>query len=452
MMNTSPANHRSRLRRGGLASLAVSLGLVAASGGVASSQDAAPTAVEGSDSSEPAEDTSRSGEQVVLTFVGPEAPESMEPVIAAFEAENPDIDVQYESVPFNDLNSIIQTRVGAGDADPDVYTADQPRIAALVDRGLLLDITGEVGDIDDVVIASSIEASTVDDRLYALPISTSTQLLYYNTALLDAAGIAPPSIDPAARLTWEEVRTDAEAAQEAGAEFGLMWDQVNRYYQLQPLAESAGGGSGVGPDELDIDITNDGWVDAMTFYGAAFADGLAARGVPPEQTPDLFANGQVAYFVGGPWWLPSFDGAEGLEFGVAPHPYFEGGEEVTPTGAWSWGVSASSNHPEEALEFIRFAALDPEGALATAQGFPLPPANLETFETYYSENQLVEGVGDLIAYELENTSRIRPRTRGYVEFEEFMGQAFEDIRNGSDPAGALQSAQELIEQAWSRLD
>ncbi len=428
-MITSHSSHRRR-RRLRLAVLPVSLGLIAASSGEATG----------------------SGEQVVLTFVGPEAPESMEPVIAAFEALNADIDVQYESVPFNDLNSIIQTRVGAGDSDPDVFTADQPRIAALVDRGLLLDITDQVGDIDDVVIASSIEASTVDERLYALPISTSTQLLYYNTGLLEAADIAPPSIDPADRLTWEQVRADAEAAQAAGAEFGLMWDQVNRYYQLQPLAESAGGGSGVGPGELDLDITNDGWVKAMSFYGAVFADGLAARGVPPEQTPDLFANGQVAYFVGGPWWLPSFDGAEGLEFGVAPHPYFEGGAEVTPTGAWSWGVSASSDNPEEALEFIRFAALDPEGALATAQGFPLPPANLSTFETYYSENQLVEGVGDLISYELANTSRIRPRTRGYVEFEEFMGQAFEDIRNGSDPATALQSAQDLIEQAWSRLD
>ncbi len=182
-MITSHSSHRRR-RRLRLAVLPVSLGLIAASSGEATG----------------------SGEQVVLTFVGPEAPESMEPVIAAFEALNPDIDVQYESVPFNDLNSIIQTRVGGGDSDPDVFTADQPRIAALVDRGLLLDITDQVGEIDDVVIASSIEASTVDERLYALPISTSTQLLYYNTALLEAADIAPPSIDPAERLTWEQVR------------------------------------------------------------------------------------------------------------------------------------------------------------------------------------------------------------------------------------------------------
>lgn len=390
---------------------------------------------------------------VTLTFVGPETPEAMQPVITAFEAKNPGIKVEYESVPFNDLNSIIESRVGSGDADPDVYTADQPRIAALVDRGLLEDITADVGDISDVVIGSSIEASTVDGKLYAVPISTSTQLLYYNTALLDAAGLAHPSMDPAARMTWEDLKTAAETAQAAGAKYGMMWDQVNRYYQLQPLAESAGGGSGVDPaDPLKVDITNDGWVKAMEYYRAAFEDGLAPRGVPVEQTTDLFANGEVAYFIGGPWWLPKFSGAEGLSYGVAPHPYFSGGEPVTPTGAWSWGVSPTSDHRDEAVAFVKFAGLDPEGALATAKGFPLPPANIGVFDTYYAENQLVPGVSDLISYELANTSRIRPRTKGYIQFEELMGTAFEDIRNGADVKSTLEATQAAITEAWSRLD
>lgn len=442
----------SRRRRLRLVAIPAALALTIAACGSDNEATGDTTAERSTDVASSDASSSGTGEQVVLTFVGPETPESMAPVIEAFEAVNPTITVEYESVPFNDLNSILQTRVGAGDADPDVFTADQPRIAALVDRGLLLDITDQVGDISDVVIGSSIEASTVNDRLYALPISTSTQLLYYNKSLLDAASLDAPSMDPADRLTWEQVAKDAAAAQAAGAEFGLMWDQVNRYYQLQPLVESAGGGSGIGPEELDIDVTNEGWVKAMSFYGDAFESGLAARGVPPEQTPDMFSNGQVAYFVGGPWWLPAFDAADGLEFGVAPHPYFDGGDAVTPTGAWSWGINPNSDNPDEALAFIKFAALDPDGALATAQGFPLPPANLSTFDAYYSQNQVVDGVADLIAFELENTSRIRPRSKGYVEFEEFMGQAFEDIRNGSDPASALQTAQDSIEQAWSRLD
>ncbi|WP_421853376.1 sugar ABC transporter substrate-binding protein [Oricola sp.] len=388
-------------------------------------------------------------EDINLTFVGPEAPSAMEGVIALFEKENPGIKVTYENVPFNDLNSIIQTRVGGGDPDPDIYTADQPRIASLVKRGQLLDLSTHIDKIEGV-IQSSLDASTVDGKLYALPISTSSQLLYYNKKLLKAAGLDMPSIDPANRMTWEEIRTAGVKAQEAGAEFGFMWDQINRYYQLQPLAESAGGGSGIGPGQLDIDVTNDGWLKAMTFYAAAFNDGLAPRGVQPGQTQDIFANGQIAYFVGGPWWLPLFADAEGLEFGVAPHPYFEGGEQVTPTGAWSWGVNPNSDNVEAAVKFVKFAALDPKGALATAKGFPLPPANETTFDTYYAENQTVEGVADLIKSELVNTSRIRPRTTGYVEFEEFMGKAFEDIRNGANPADALGTAQSAIKRAWSR--
>lgn len=391
-------------------------------------------------------------EAITLTFVGPEAPEAMAPVIAAFEAGHPGITVAYESVPFNDLNSIIQTRVGGGDPDPDIYTADQPRIAALVQRGLLQDITDAAGDISAIVIGSSIEASTVDGQLYALPISTSTQLLYYNKDLLDAAGIPIPSMDPADRLTWEVVKADAKKAQKGGAKYGLLWDQVNRYYQLQPLAESAGGGSGIDPnDPLKLDITNAGWIKAMDYYGSIFADGLGPRGVPVEQTTDLFANGDVAFFVGGPWWLPKFDGADGLTFGVAPHPYFAGGEAVTPTGAWSWGVNPNSDKVDAAVEFIKYAALDPEGALATAQGFPLPPANKSVFDTYYAKNQVVPGVETLISAELADTSRIRPRSIGYIQFEEIMGQAFEDIRNGEDAKTTLESAASDIAKAWERL-
>ncbi len=441
-------------KRLGSSMIAVALVAAACSGSTSSPPVSAGPATEAPSASSAATTapTTAPVETINLTFVGPEAPEAMAPVIAAFEASHPGIKVAYESVPFNDLNSLIQTRVGGGDPDPDIYTADQPRIAALVQRGLLQDVTDAAGDISADVIGSSIEASTVDGRLYALPISTSTQLLYYNKALLDAAGIAIPSMDPADRLTWETVKADARKAQKAGAKYGLLWDQVNRFYQLQPLAESAGGGSGISAtDPLKVEITNDGWVKAMNFYGSIFADGLGPRGVPVEQTTDLFANGDVAFFVGGPWWLPKFDGAEGLEFGVAPHPFFEGGEAVTPTGAWSWGVNPNSDNVDAAVEFLKYAALDPEGALATAQGFPLPPANKGVFDTYYAKNQVVPGVETLISSELANTSRIRPRSIGYIQFEEILGQAFEDIRNGADAKATLEAAAADITKAWERL-
>ena len=197
-------------------------------------------------------------------------------------------------------------------------------------------------------------------------------------------------------------------------------------------------------------FTNDAWVEAMTFYASLFEEGLAPRGVPVPQTRDLFANGQVALWVGGPWWLPLFDGSD-VEFGVAPHPYFADGVPATPTGAWSWGINPNTDHFEEALAFLTFATIDAQGALETARGFPLPPANIQVFNDYYAQNQIVPGVEDLILYELANTARVRAKTRGFIQFEEIIGQAIEDIRNGADVASTLEAASEQLTRVWSRL-
>ena len=61
-----------------------------------------------------------------------------EEVVAAFEAENPDIDVEIEQVPFNSLFEQIQVRLAAGSAQPDVISVDVPLVAGYGLRGWLL--------------------------------------------------------------------------------------------------------------------------------------------------------------------------------------------------------------------------------------------------------------------------------------------------------------------------
>lgn len=390
-------------------------------------------------------------QQVILSFVGPETPSAMAPVITAFEAANPGINVEYESVPFANLNAILQTRMRNGGATPDVFTADQPRIAALVHQGFLLHVSEAAGDLSGIIMESSIAASTVDGKLYAFPVSTSSQLLFYNKSLLDQAGLPYPSQDPADRMTWSELLDQAKKAQDSGASWGLMFNQVSRVYQILPLPESLGGGSGIDPDDpLKADLTNDAWIAAMEFYGMIFEAGIAPRGVSVAQTPDLFQNGEVAFWIGGPWYLPSFLATENLAFGVAPHPYFSKGDRVTPTGAWSWGINPNSDHIEEAIAFVKFATVTSEGAMKTAEGFPLPPANIGVFDAYYAQNQDIPGVSELLKYEIENTARIRPLTVGYIQYEELVGKAMEDIRNGAEVRMTLERAEKELNTIFER--
>ncbi len=401
-----------------------------------------------------------SGGRVTLNFVGPEVPATFQPVIAAFEKDHPTIKVKYTSVPFDQLNSVLQQRLGAKDTGIDVYTVDQSRIASYAARGFLVDLTEHAQEVKDAALAPQYDISTWNEKLWGMPIWTSEQYLFYNKALLAKAGVTPPGSDENERWTWERVTDAARKAKAAGATWGLLFDQTDRYYQLQPLPESKGGGPGITGDELlQPDLTNEGWVSAMTWYGGLFKDGVSPRGVDTAQMNPLFAAGKAAFFVGGPWALTAFRDAhkaKKLDYGVAPHPFFEGGKVATPTDSWSWGINPASKNQQAALEFLRFASVSDQGNLATIAKVFIAPANKEAFDNYAKQLDafdppVTDGAGKLMLYELNNTVVHRPRSVGYVQFEDVMLKAFADIRNGAEPKRRLQTASTELVAAWDRL-
>ena len=170
------------------------------------------------------------GEPVEISFVGSQPPELLEPVIDSFEASQDRITVSYESVPFEEMSAIIAQRVGDGTGDIDVFYADAPRNPSIVDSGYALDLTDLIGveSLEGVVPQASIDTAVIDERLWTVPMRTSTQILYYNIDLLDQAGIEAPSMDPEERITWEELKELSIQAQEAGATWGYIDDQVSR--------------------------------------------------------------------------------------------------------------------------------------------------------------------------------------------------------------------------------
>lgn len=381
----------------------------------------------------------------------------IQPVLDAFNEAHPNITVKYEAVPFDDFNSVLAARLTNASDAIDVYDTDMPRTSAYVARGWLADLSKTFPELADAVDPASLGAATVDGKLVAMPYQTSTNILYYNKKLLDAAGISYPSADPSERLTWERITRDATAAKSAGAQYGIVFDQIDRYYQLEPLAISAGGGAGATGDEnLEPDVTNDGWVKAFTWYGGLFADGLSPRGVAVADTPNMFAAGQSAYFVGGPWWGTQFTGEQDLDFGVAPFPIFEGGQPATPTGGWSLGLNpkASADHANAAAIFMKFFGIDDGGYAQYLSALAVPPSNLEGSAKFYDSDTFKDprfaGVVDLMRYELANTATLRVQTVGYVEFEADLTTAFDDIINGTDAATALKTAQDKLNDEWSK--
>lgn len=394
---------------------------------------------------------------ITLRFLFAQQANAFDAVIAEFERRNPGIKVQKQQVPFNDLNAQVQSRLGAKDTGIDVYGADEPRIPAFARRGFLLDVSAARNEIERATDAKPLAAVTSEGKVWGFPLWTSTNVLYYNKDHLTKAGIPFPSADPAARMTWEQLNDAARKAQAAGAKIGFSVDQIDRYYQLQPFFESSGAGSGLTGDAmLTPAIATPKWVETAAWYGRLYADGIAPRGVPLEQIPGMFAQGQIAFFMGGPWQLNIIAKAEGLNFGIAPVPYFAGGRPVTPTDSWAMGISPYSENKEAALKFARFLTLDNDGALLSTAALPVPPANKAAFVEYLKKYSAIGGaatapLADLVRYELANTAVSRPRSIGWVPFEEIMNRTFSDIRNGADAGQALTTAEAALKTALSRI-
>jgi len=429
-------------------------GLVALSLALAACGSSDPAA-EG-ESDPPAGDSSG---PITITYAGAAyAADQIQPVLDAFMDAHPDITVEYESVPFEDFNSVLAARLSNASDAIDVFDVDMPRTDAYMARGWLADLTQTFPDLAESVDPGSLEAATVGDQLVTMPYQTSTNIMYYNASLLEAAGVPLPSADPAERLTWEEVTEQARAAQEAGAQYGIVFDQIDRYYQLEPLAISTGGGPGAtGESNLEPDVTNEGWIKAFDWYGSLFADGLSPRGVAVAETPEMFAAGQTAFYVGGPWWGSMFVDNADLQFGVAPFPAFEGGEPATPTGGWSLGMNPKADEETAAAvaTFMKFMGVDDGGYAQYLTALAVPPSNLEGSGKFYDSEVFTDsrfaGVVDLMKDELANTATLRLQTVGYVEFEDVMTKAFSDIINGTDAADALKTAEADLVEAWAKF-
>lgn len=396
--------------------------------------------------------------RTTITFVGSDPVAAFTPVITAFHAKNPTITVKYQNIPFDQYNNVVKQRVGGKDPSIDVLLVDAGAAASMASRKWLVDLTGERAVADRVSLPAAVQQSVYQNKLWALPMWTSCQYLYYNKDLLAKAGVAPPSIDPAQRWTWEQTTAAARKAQSAGAKWGLLFDQTDRYYQLQALAESAGGGSGAtGPVLLTANITTPGWKSAMTWYGSLFSSGAAPRGVATDQMNVLFGSGKAAFFVGGPWSLtPISKGKPKVNYGVAPIPAFAGGKPAMPTGSWAIGISAASRHVDAAKKFAEFVSLSPEGNAAAVRTIIIPPTNKDAFGAYIQrldgmDKPGTQGMGGLALSELKTSAVNRPNTVGFTQMQDVTGRAFSDIRNGGDPAATLQRAQAELQRLWNRL-
>lgn len=411
----------------------------------------------GSTTSEVSNTGADSAEQVTINFLNTHAGK-YEALISAFESQNPNIKVENQSVPFDELVSQIQARLSNGDDSLDVIAVDTPRVAGMVADGFLTDETASLGSMQETFSSVGIDSVTVDDKVWAYPMWTSDNFLFYNKKVLESAGVAIPGSSDADRMTFEQVLADSKKIVESGtARYGFGIEQPDRYYALQPVAMGMGTGTGLtGDDNLTPALDTPEWQQFGEWYASTFEDGLSPRGIDSAGMTELLVGGDIGYLLANPVIFTELKERLGDDWGLSPHPYFEGKQIYTPTDSWAFGISAFSAHKEASRTFVQFMTMNPVGVAAASQQLRFPPVATTAMPEYLdSLKELAPDqtatVGDLLEVDGSKYAVHRPVSVGFVQFENAVNKAFSDIRNGSDVAKSLATAQSTLERQLGQL-
>ena len=352
-----------------------------------------------------------------MTFsAAPDYLDELDATIAAFEAANPGIKVEYETAAFGDYFTKLQTMVAAGTA-PDAFELNYENFVTYAEKGALADLTpllaADTGFDPSIYNAQALSAFTHDGKQYGLVESFSNVVLFYNKDLFDAAGVAYP----AAEWTW----TDELAAAQKLTANGVWGDfapiQFWEFYKT--IAQN--GGSILSPDKTTVTIDSPENVETLQWM----VDKIATYKVTPsdidmagQSDGDLFKAGKIAMLRTGIWMFGDFSANAKFNWDIALEP----GKTQKAHHFFANGVAISANsaNQDAAYQWLKFLTSSEEAVKirieagwelpavtnpAYVQGYldqPLPPSRDVVFQALDSAvvppvignwNQLTDAVG-----------------------------------------------------------
>lgn len=260
--------------------------------------------------------------------------------------------VELTVIPTDDYLPRVGTAAGAGEL-PDVVSLDVVFVPQFTTVGAFLDITDRIDALPFAgdLATSHIEVGTFEDRKYVVPLTMDLSVLFYNKDLYQQAGLDPEQPPTTLEEFAEHARAiDALGDDVHGTFFGgncggclvfTWWPSI-----------WADGHEVMNEDGTESFLASPEAQAVYDVWKGLVEDDIVAPGTEDEQGPTwvgVFPEGNIGIMP-----MPSTQLGlmpDTFETGVAPIPGIEGGES-TFVGGDSIGISANSEIPDQAWNFI----------------------------------------------------------------------------------------------------
>lgn len=250
----------------------------------------------------------------------------MDQIIADYNAGGPTKEVQSIMLVWADYYTKLTTAV-ATDNGPDIGISHASRLANLINDGVIqpLDSYLEALDIDlsQYYSEKAIEAVTGPDGcIYAIPLDTHAEILYYNLDILAEAGV---EVNEDGTLTINSVDDFNAICEKVKAVMGEGESAVSitskdddPWRIFYASYNQLGGTPFLTEDWSASNLDTEAAKTAAEFVKSLYDNGYAIEGIEDHQK--FFQAGTAGLFIGGTWARGALEQTEELNFGAMPWP------------------------------------------------------------------------------------------------------------------------------------
>lgn len=310
---------------------------------------------------------------------------------AQYSEEN-NVEVEYQSVPWDNFYQTFLTAIAAGEA-PDCSSGSSYMPMQFYDMDAIYpldDLIEEMyadGEVDDYVMSSLVEDYKYKDHYVALPTGIDMQVLYCRTDILEENGLSIPT-------NWDEFRSCLEA---------LSNPDENKYGMILACNGNNGkvlfqwiinNGGGLFNENGEPDCVTDRNIEAVDYLLSLINDGLvnpASAGLTDSDAKEAFAQGETAFYFGGPCAMEQLPELADKIAVVEPLESPSGEKAAV---YWNGGLMVynQSEYPEETCDFIRWFTQNMTSYCVDGRYSMLPTRQSVLDDPFYSENENTQTV------------------------------------------------------------
>lgn len=370
-----------------------------------------------------------------------------------FEEANPGIKVKEQGIPYGEHEQKILTTVAGGMVVDLVFTHPVSN-ATLASRGAIVPLddflSGSGRDLDDFYPGAS-AYYRYKDKLWGISYYSGPWLIYYNTALVEAAGLEDP-MALYGKGEWSRdkfVEYAAALTKGEGMEKVYGCRRLNAQLDISCIFIWGEGGDIWNADALETLVNSDAGVAAFTFMADLVLNGYAPHPADEAafgQIPGgIFGSEKAAISHCARFCTLSWDGAPVADK-LAMVPWFAqpDGSEYSIDGPNALGIFTKSEHKQEAWDVLWHTATRGNEVLMVG-GFTCPTRRAVAEGDLWKSILRPWESAEVYSIAASNVKALF-QPPGFVEITQLINTAYEDMLGGEE------SVKQILDRVKPKID